>query len=149
MALPAWLAGLVPGITELVGKFITDKDQAARLTHELVITLENNSHEIQMGQIDVNKTQAQHASIFVAGARPAIMWVCGFSLAWNYVLYPIVLWAVWMFPEYQAIIETAPRLDDAQMITVLLGLLGLGGMRTFEKKNGVARNSMKDDPKNG
>lgn len=137
-----WVRLLVGPITDLVGKFVRDKDEAARLAHDIATLVETQAHEQVLAQIDVNKEQAKHGSIFVAGARPAIMWVCGFSLAWNYVLYPIVLWAVWLFPEYQSVIETAPKLDDGQMITVLLGLLGLGGMRSFEKRHGVARSNL-------
>lgn len=134
---------LVPAISKILDKIIPDKDKANELAHEIATAVERQAHEQIMAQIEVNKAQAQHGSIFVAGARPFIMWVCGLSMAWTYLLYPFALWITWLFPEYQDVIQSAPKLDDGAMMTVLLGLLGLGGMRSYEKKNGVARNSLK------
>jgi hypothetical protein len=84
--------------------------------------------------------QAQHSSVFVAGARPAIMWICGAGIGWNFVVKPIVMWVAFIFG---ADLTDAPELDTSELTTILLGMLGLGGLRTYEKRLGVARNSIK------
>ena len=79
-------------------------------------------------QGEINKIEAQHRTIFVAGWRPFIGWVCGFALAYNFVLRVLFIW--WVGPE-----TAPPALQMEHLITVLVGMLGLGGMRTFEKLN--------------
>ena len=79
-------------------------------------------------QGEINKIEAQHRTIFVAGWRPFIGWVCGFALAYNFVLRDLLVW--WVGPE-----TAPPALQMEHLITVLIGMLGLGGMRTFEKFN--------------
>lgn len=84
----------------------------------------------------INLAQVQHRSVFVAGARPFIMWVCGVALAWHFMLYDILTWAaaIWA-PEL-----TPPQLTGTEALTtVLLSLLGLGGLRTVEKAKGLTR----------
>lgn len=92
------------------------------------------------GQLEINKQEAGHKSLFVAGWRPGVGWVCVTALGWNYIFQPIIAWAV-----FAAGIELAdaPRLDMAELVTILLGMLGLGGLRTYEKSIGVARSSIK------
>jgi hypothetical protein len=77
-------------------------------------------------QSEINKVEAQHRTIFVAGWRPFIGWVCGVALAYNFVLRDLLIWIVG--PE-----QVPPALQMEHLMTVLIGMLGLGGMRTFEK----------------
>jgi len=88
-------------------------------------------------QMDVNKVEAAHPSVFVSGARPFILWVCGGAFAWNWVGLPIARMA---FAVAGNPIELASA-DMGEMMPVLLGMLGLGGLRTYEKLSGVARMS--------
>jgi hypothetical protein len=89
-----------------------------------------------MAQADVNKQEAQHRNIWVAGWRPFIGWVCGVALAWHFVLAPVVLFvAAWADVQ----LPTLPAFDMDSLMTVLLGMLGLGGLRTFEKHKGLSR----------
>jgi hypothetical protein len=77
-------------------------------------------------QAEINKLEAQHRSLFVAGWRPVIGWICGFALAYNFIIRDLAIWAFG--------IENVPApLQMEHLMTVLLGMLGLGGMRTFEK----------------
>lgn len=89
---------------------------------------------VVQGQIDTNKVEASNPSVFVSGWRPFIGWVCGSACAWNWIGIPIVKAAL-VFTGYKMAIETA---DISQMLPVLMGMLGLGGLRTIEKMNGVA-----------
>ena len=77
-------------------------------------------------QGEINKIEAQHRTIFVAGWRPFIGWVCGFALAYNFVLRDMLIW-------YFGEVSAPPALQMEHLMTVLVGMLGLGGMRTFEK----------------
>ena len=79
-------------------------------------------------QSEINKVEAQHRTIFVAGWRPFIGWVCGVALAYNFVLRDLLIWFIG--PE-----QVPPALQMEHLMTVLIGMLGLGGMRTFEKFN--------------
>ena len=79
-------------------------------------------------QGEINKIEAQHRTIFVAGWRPFIGWVCGVALAYNFVLRDLLIWFIG--PE-----QVPPALQMEHLMTVLIGMLGLGGMRTFEKFN--------------
>jgi len=124
----SWLS-LIDPISTLLDKVIPDKDARDKLAHEISSLAERNAHEIAKAQIDVNKQAAAHKSLFVAGARPAALWVCVLSLAYSTIAAPVL--SIW----YEM-----PVIDDGLLTYVLGGLLGLGGMRTYERKNGVERN---------
>ena len=133
------LTALIGPVTNLVGKFIEDKDKKNELAHQLSTMAERHAQELAKGQIAANTEQAKHPSLFVAGARPAIMWICALGLLTQFFIMPIAEWAtaIWM-PEI-----TLPTLATGELMTLTLSLLGLGGMRSFEKSKGVARENMK------
>jgi len=133
------LTALIAPATKLIGKFIEDKDQKNKLAHDLATMAEKHAQELSKGQIEVNKEQAKHPSLFVSGARPAIMWVCCLGLLWQFFLGPILTWAagIW-FPDM-----TPPQLEVEGLITLVMSLLGLGAMRSFEKSKNVARDNLK------
>tara|TARA_Y100001951_G_C11295693_1_gene275427 strand:+ start:2167 stop:2607 length:441 start_codon:yes stop_codon:yes gene_type:complete len=87
-------------------------------------------------QLEVNKLEAQSDDLFVAGWRPFVGWTCGSAFAWNFVVQPAAVFALAAFQ-----VETAPlpQLDLSQMMPVLLGMLGLGAYRTYEKRTGVTK----------
>ena len=119
---------------KVLDKFVEDKDLKTKLDAELRSQLIN----LDTLQAQTNMEQAKHASIFVAGARPAIMWICAFALAWQYILAPMGAWAlaVW-YP-----VVTLPELGTEELTGLIMALLGLGAARSYEKSKGVARNSM-------
>ena len=127
---------LIGPITQLLDKFIPDKDQKARLAHELATMSERHAQELAKGQIEVNKAEATNRSTFVAGWRPFIGWTCGVALAWHFVLYPVVSFLVILSGE---VLPPLPVFDMDSLMTILLGMLGLGGLRTFEKFKGVSK----------
>lgn len=130
------LQALIGPVTGLLDKFIEDKDQKARLAHDIATMAEKHAHEAAMAQTDINKAEAQHRSIFVAGWRPFIGWTCGVALAYHFVVAPLILFgAGWAGAE----IPDLPKFDMDSLMTVLLGMLGLGGMRTFEKAKGLTK----------
>jgi hypothetical protein len=85
-------------------------------------------------QADVNKVEAANGSTFVAGWRPFIGWICGCALAFQFIIRPLLTWIVALL-NHPAVV---PALDMGDLITVLLGMLGLGAMRSYDKKNGTS-----------
>lgn len=96
---------------------------------EFIIKLEGLINEHLSKQIEVNKIEAQHGSKWVAGWRPFVGWCCGSALAYNFILQPFLLVLLGAFN----VDIVPPTLDIGQLITILLGMLGLSSMRTFEK----------------
>ena len=130
------LQALIGPVTGLLDKFIEDKDQKAQLAHDLATMAERHAQELAQGQLEINKAEAQHRNIFVAGWRPFIGWTCGVALAWHFVISPFVIFGASMagveLPEL-------PEFDMGSLMTVLMGMLGLGGLRTFEKAKGLTK----------
>jgi len=122
------LAQLIGPVSNLLDKFILDKDVKAKLSHEISTMAERHAQELAKGQLEVNKVEAAHKNMFVAGWRPAIGWICGFALMYSTILSPIL--GIWY---------TVPPVDSSLLTTVLMGMLGLGAMRTVEKTKGVQR----------
>lgn len=130
------LQALIGPVTGLLDKFIEDKDQKNALAHEIATMAEKSAHEAAMAQILTNREEAKHKSIFVAGWRPSIGWCCSIALFWHFVLQPITIFAAG-FAGYE--LPPLPQFDMDSLMTVLLGLLGLGGLRTFEKTKGLTK----------
>lgn len=126
---------LVGPISNLLDKVIPDADERSRLAHEIATLTERQAHEIAKAQIAVNKEEASHASMFVSGWRPAVGWVCCAGLASNYLLVPFANFGLGVAGS----VYVVPLLDLSEMMPVLLGMLGLGAMRTVEKTKDVAR----------
>ena len=130
-----WQA-LVAPVANLLDQFVEDKDQKARLAHEIATMAERHAQEQALAQIEVNKAEAASRNPFVAGWRPFVGWTCGVALAWHFVLSPFVIFvAAWSGIQLPAL----PEFDMDNLMTVLLGMLGLGGLRTWEKSKGLAR----------
>ena len=89
---------------------------------------------VVQGQLDINKEEAKSPSVFVSGWRPFIGWVCGMACAWNWIGLKIALFIA----AYLGHVLNLQPADITEMMPVLLGMLGLGGLRTAEKINGVA-----------
>ena len=130
------LSALIGPVSNLLDKFIEDKDQKAKLAHDLATMAERHAHELAQGQIEVNKQEASHRSMFVAGWRPFVGWICGAALLWHFVLQPLVVFTTAYFG---VTLPALPAFDMDSLMTVLLGMLGLGGLRTYEKKQGLTK----------
>ena len=119
---------LVGPVTGLLDKFIDDKDQKAALAHEIATMSEKHAHEALKGQLEVNKVEAAHHSVFVSGWRPCIGWVCALGLFYNVILANIL--GIWV---------DVPEVDTTLLVPVMMGMLGSGAMRSYEKVKGVSR----------
>ena len=122
------IESLIGPVAGLLDKFIEDKDQKADLAHQIATMSENHAQELSKGQLEVNKIEAASKSLFVAGWRPAVGWSCCFALVYSTIFSPIL--SIWF---------TVPPVDSSLLTTVLMGMLGLGVMRSAEKIKKVSR----------
>ena len=120
------LGSLVGPVTGLLDKFIEDKDVKNKLAHEVATMSERHAQELAKGQMEINKTEAAHKSLFVAGWRPAVGWTCCLGMASNFLLIPMANFALALTGSAVVV----PLLDTGEMMPVLMGMLGLGAMRT-------------------
>ena len=130
------LQALIGPVSGLLDKFIPDADEKAKLAHEIATMAERQAHELSLAQIEVNKAEAASGSLFKGGWRPFIGWVCGIAFAYHFVLQPVIVFAVL---TAGVDLPPLPEFDMASLMTVMMGMLGLGGLRTYEKKQGITK----------
>ena len=126
---------LVGPVSSLLDKFIPDADERNRLAHEIATMSERHAHEINKAQLAVNQTEAAHKSIFIAGWRPALGWCFVAGIAGNYIIIPFANFGLALSGNEVQV----PLIDLETFMPVLIGMLGLSGMRSFEKSKGVQR----------
>ena len=133
------MLGIVESVVGVAGKvldkFVEDKDLKRKLEAEL----KSQIISLDLAQAQANIEQAKHSSVFIAGARPAIMWICAFGLGWQFIFQPVTLW---LFAAFNSNI-VLPMFETEGLMPLTLSLLGLGSMRSFEKYKGIQRNNMK------
>lgn len=120
---------------KVIDRVWPDPAQAAQAKLELVKMQQSGDLAVIAGQMEINKAEAENPSVFVSGWRPFIGWVCGSACAWNWIGLPLAK----AFAVYHQIPFPVAPADLSEMMPVLIGLLGLGGLRTVEKIQGVAR----------
>lgn len=113
------------GVAGVVNQFMETPDE--KRAAEIVMTKLNQNSD--KWQTEINKIEAGHRSLFVAGWRPAIGWICAFGLVWGWILAPFIQF---LFPTH-----TMPTIETGQAIALVMAMLGVGGLRSYEKKMGV------------
>ena len=134
MSLDPLTAGL-DLITKIVGTVWPDKTEAEKEQFELAITALREQAQTLQAQADTNTAEAASPSVFVSGWRPFVGWICGVSFAWQFVALPILLF----IGNATGHVIAVPAFDSGTMMTLLMGMLGLVGARSYEKVQGVAR----------
>lgn len=122
------LGSLIGPVTGLLDQFIEDKDQKARLAHELSTMADNHAQSIAMAQIEVNKQDAK-GNWFQSSWRPATGWVCVLGFMVNFLISPLCA----------GFGIDIPQADTSTMLPVLMGMLGLGSMRSYERVKKVGK----------
>ena len=137
------IGALLPVVGKVLDRVIPDKAAAETAKMEMQrLYVEGDMRALEadvslaLGQMEVNKAEAAHSSIFVAGWRPAVGWVCVAGIGWQFFARPI---AGWITVLIDATLPMPPPLDMGDLMTLLGGMLGIGGFRTYEKLRGVAR----------
>jgi hypothetical protein len=129
------LQAIIGAVVPLLDKFIPDAGEKQKLAHEIATMAQKMAHESALAQIEVNKEEAKSSSVFVSGWRPFVGWTCGLALAYHFILQPMLTLVL----TISGITVDLPEFDMSTLMTVLMGMLGLGGLRTFEKTKNIAR----------
>ena len=122
---------LGPMLDTVLKRVLPDPEARQKAITELYAALQSSD----LAQMEVNKTEAASSSVFVAGWRPSVGWVCALALFYQFLLSPLAMWGGYIagYP-----IPNPPQLDE-HLWELLFGMLGMGALRTFEKLKGVAR----------
>ena len=131
------LGDLISPVKDIVSEVVVDKDKARELNvrlQELADKTDERYHEQLMGQIEVNKEEAKHPSIFVAGWRPAIGWVGAAGLAYTFLAAPILEFLGKLTDLYT---QPMPVLQTEYLMTLVTSMLGIAAMRSYDKKQGT------------
>ena len=132
------MIGLASLVGPIVNKFvdrIPNGNERARAKEALEKELVDAANSVMLAQTEINAAEAQHKSIFVAGWRPFIGWVCGVGIAWAMVVQPVAQWAMIAWGDGTEL----PTIDTSYLMELVTAMLGMSGLRTFEKMKGVAR----------
>ena len=130
------LTSLVGPVTGLLDKFIEDKDQKAKLAHEIATMGEKHSQEALLAQLEINKAEAASGSFFKGGWRPFVGWICGIAFAYHFVLQPLL---IFIFAYIGLDTPDLPKFDVGTLLPVLGGMLGIGSLRSYEKTKGLTK----------
>jgi len=129
----------ITAVTQLVNKFVPDRDAQIKLQAELQAKFVEIEAQQLQAQSDTNKVEAASSSVFVAGWRPFIGWVCGSALAWSYIVQPVAQWGLLI-----AKIDTKlPEIPSGDLFNLTLAMLGMAGWRTLDKIKAVATSKIK------
>lgn len=129
------IAPLLPKVLDIVDQVIPDKDAAAKAKVEMEARLIEAASQANIEQIKTNQAEAQHSSIWVAGWRPAIGWACASGIAWVFILQPVASWAL----ALAGVDADLPGVNTDILLELTFAMLGMAGLRTFEKMKGVAK----------
>lgn len=133
MVAPLIIAAM-PVISEVIDRLFPDSEKRELARLEIEAKLIETAASLDVGQMEVNKVEAASPNLFVAGARPFIMWVCGFGFAYHVIFQPFITYVCALYGK----IVPLPVFDSNLLETTMYGLLGLGALRTVDKVKGVA-----------
>ncbi len=136
--MPIPIIGSILSIGEkLIEKLIPDPKQKAEALQKLAELELNGDLAVIAGQIEINKIEAASANMFIAGWRPFLGWVCAGAFAISLVILPLTMYGAAVFGRT---LPPPPKMESEQVMLLLTGMLGLGGMRTVEKLSGAEKN---------
>jgi hypothetical protein len=140
----------IGSIVESVGKvadnlFTSDKERLDAQIKKQELVLQDKAIDAQIiSKVhETNITEASHKSLFVAGWRPFVGWVCASALAYEFLIYPLFLWLNQIFWQ----VTPPPHLDTALLVQLLMAMLGMAGIRTYEKRNKIDTTDVKKGKK--
>ena len=130
------IQALIGPATKLLGKFIEDKDTKNKIAFELSTMAEKHAQQLALAQIELNKAEAQSGSLFKGGWRPAVGWISALAFLYHFILQPCIIFLATLFG---AEIPELPEFEMGTLLTVLGGMLGIGGLRTYEKQKKLTK----------
>ena len=130
------IAALIPAVSGILDKFVPDADTKNKLAHEIATMSEKHAQEALLAQLEINKAEAASGSLFKGGWRPGVGWVCAIAFAYHFILKDLIIFGATFAG---ADLPEMPEFDMGTLLTVLGGMLGIGGLRTYEKKSGLTK----------
>jgi len=130
------ISSLIGPVTGILDKVIEDKDQKAKLAHEIATMSDTHAQQALLSQLEINKAEAASGSLFKGGWRPFIGWTSGVAFAYHFVLQPLL---VFVLTASGVDLPELPEFDMSTLLTVLGGMLGIGGLRSYEKTKGLTK----------
>jgi len=129
------LQAILPLIGPILDKIIPDKAGAEKAKQEIEKTLIDNASKLNLAQAEINKAEAQHRSVFVAGWRPMIGWSCAIGIFWLFVGHPLIVY----LDGLDGVTHPIPTINHDILMELTFAMLGMAGLRTFEKLKGVTK----------
>jgi len=130
------ITSLIGPVTGILDRVIQDKDQKAQLAHEIATMSDTHAQQALLAQLEINKAEAASGSLFKGGWRPAVGWICAIAFGYHFVLQPLIIFVVTIIGID---IPELPNFDMSTLLTTLGGLLGIGGLRSYEKTKGLTK----------
>jgi len=130
------ITSLIGPVTGILDRVIQDKDQKAQLAHEIATMSDTHAQQALLAQLEINKAEAASGSLFKGGWRPAVGWICAIAFGYHFVLQPLIIFVVTIIGID---IPELPNFDMSTLLTTLGGLLGIGGLRSYEKSKGLTK----------
>mgnify|MGYP003138368319 CR=1 FL=1 len=130
------IASLIGPVSGILDKVIPDADEKAKLAHELATMADSHAQQALLAQLEINKAEAASGSLFKGGWRPAVGWVCAIAFAYHFILKDLIIFGA---SFAGAELPELPEFDMGTLLTVLGGMLGIGGLRTYEKQKGITK----------
>jgi len=129
------IQAILPLISTVIDRVVTDKNGAAKAKQEIEQTLIDNAIKLNLAQAETNKVEAAHRSVFVAGWRPMIGWSCAIGIFWLFVGHPLAVY----IDGLDGTVSPIPTIDHDILLELTFALLGLAGLRTYEKQKGLTK----------
>ena len=130
------ISALIGPVTGILDKVIPDSDMKAKLAHEIATMSDTHAQQALLAQLEINKAEAASGSLFKGGWRPAVGWICAIAFGYHFVLQPLL---VFVLTASGVDLPDLPEFDMGTLLTVLGGMLGIGGLRTVEKAKGLTK----------
>ena len=130
------ISSLIGPVTGILDKVIPDSDMKAKLAHEIATMSDNHAQQALLSKLEINKAEAASGSLFKGGWRPFIGWTSGVAFAYHFVLQPLL---VFVLTASGVDLPDLPEFDMSTLLTVLGGMLGIGGLRSYEKTKGLTK----------
>ncbi len=130
------ISSLIGPVTGILDKVIEDKDQKAQLAHEIATMSDTHAQQALLSQLEINKAEAASGSLFKGGWRPAVGWICAIAFGYHFVLQPLL---VFVLTASGVDLPDLPEFDMSTLLTVLGGMLGIGGLRSYEKTKNLTK----------
>jgi hypothetical protein len=129
------LQAILPLIGTVLDRVIPDKNGAEKAKQEIEKTLVENANQLNLAQAEINKTEAAHRSVFVAGWRPMIGWSCAIGIFWLFVGHPLFVY----FDALDGVVSPVPTIDHDILLELTFAMLGMAGLRSWEKLKGLTK----------